>query len=148
MRLLIRFRFALVSLVGALQLSTACSSSISEPNVDCSGAVGFVLIGLLPEPGEFFADYEVRIGDSIQVVGSLHRITEAYPTFNVQQGWTCQVTATTQIPGTVNFSTTDTQVVELLPAGWIRGLSVGQATIVATSPQTSSERTFYVRVVH
>lgn len=143
-----RYLAAVVLAAGVPLIAACSSSSISEPNVDCDSYVGTILIALQPEPTGPFSSYEVTIGDSVQVVGSLQRVTAAAPSFHIQGGWTCVTTATAPVVGTVIFTTANTDVIELRPNWWIRGLSAGLAIVSATSPQTPFSQTFGVTVTH
>jgi len=78
-------------------------------------------------------DYTINSGDSIRLVGAVHRADAATPTFNPQVGWSCAITASSPVPGVVAFTTNDTQVIRLHANGWVRGLTFGNATVTATS---------------
>lgn len=121
----------------------ACSGSVTEPDIDCDVVLGTAFIVLTPAPSGF-ATYSVAVGDSVQVVGSVRRVTESVPSFDVQQGWSCAITASSPVIGSVAFSTTDTDIVRLDPGGWIRALSQGLATVTATSTSPVVSTTFGV----
>ena len=78
-------------------------------------------------------DYTINVGDSIRLVGAVHRADAATPTFNPQVGWSCAITASSPVPGIVALTTNDTQVIRLHANGWARGLTFGSATVVASS---------------
>ena len=105
----------------------------SEPTSECESVVGDNFIALQPEPREAIAGYEINVGDSIQLVGSVRRIDIARRTFNVQQGWYCVVAASSLVSGLVILNTTDSHLVRLSGGGWVHGLSPGLATITAAS---------------
>jgi hypothetical protein len=130
--------------VAALLSLAGCAERALEPNVDCTEAVGQVFIELQPKPTGF--GYEVPAGSSIQITASLRRTTRAEPVFRSDQGWTCNVTSTSPVPGTVSFTTDDTHIVSLSDAVWIRGLSRGLAIVTASSQQAASPVTFGVVV--
>jgi hypothetical protein len=116
----------------------ACDDSISDPAIDCRVFEGLVFIELAPAPSGTFVDYQVNVGDSIQVSGSLHRVDRAEPAFNVQQGWSCRTTASSPVSGTVSLSTTSSEIVQLRPGGWIRGLIPGLAIVTASSTEPAA----------
>jgi hypothetical protein len=130
--------------VAALVSLPGCGERALDPNVDCSQAVGQVFIELQPRPAGLA--YEVSAGSSIQITGSLQRTIRAEPVFRLDQGWTCNVTSTSPVSGTVSFTTDDTYIVTLSDGGWIRGLSRGLAIITASSQQAASPVTFGVVV--
>ena len=121
----------------------ACSGEVTEPDIDCTFALGVPFIELAP-PTPGFETYTIAVGDSIQVVASLRQVTEAVPTFNVQQGWTCAIIASSPLTGSVALTTNDTNIVRIDPGGWIRALNNGSATITATSTAPVVSTTFGV----
>jgi hypothetical protein len=130
--------------VAALVLPAGCGGNALEPNVDCSQAVGQVFIALQPEPAGL--GYQVSAGDSIHVTGTIHRATRAEPVFRLHQGWTCNVTSTSPVAGTVSFTTDDTHLIAIRTGGWIRGLGRGLAVVTASSQEAVSPLTFGVFV--
>ena len=124
----------------------SCGDDSFGPTVDCDLVVGQLFIELTPEPLGVWLDYEVDVGDSLQVRGTVHRVDEAAPRFDVQRGWYCTGTASTLVPGTVTLATEDTELVRLAPGGWIQGLQPGTARITASSAAPAASRDIYVLV--
>lgn len=112
----------------------SCGNSTSEPEENCDGLVGLLFIELVPPPSGTFSDYEVRVGDSIQLRPVVHRVDAARRTFNPQQGWYCVTSASSPATGVVTLTTNDVALVRLNPNGWVRGLSRGFAVVFAASP--------------
>ncbi len=138
---------ALAVLFAALLSSVGgCGGGDSlSPEIDCAGVIGFPFVVLDPTPPGV-QGYQVAKGASIQIAASLSRVTEAEPAFNVQQGWYCVTTASVPATGTVIFSTTDTDIVQLAAGGVIHGLVEGFATITARSANPVAETVFGVHV--
>ncbi|HUF30045.1 MAG TPA: hypothetical protein VMM77_05210 [Gemmatimonadaceae bacterium] len=120
--------------------AVGCSADAFAPP-ECDGAIGVIFVDLQPPPSGTFLDYTVDVGDSIRVTGSLRRVDDSEAIFNPQQGWSCTTSASSQVGGTLIFSTLDTTLVRLSAGGWIRGLSQGTALVTAssTSPAASTD---------
>jgi hypothetical protein len=124
---------ALLLAVAASLAPVACKHTVLGPTVECDGLVGDLFIELTPAPLGVFVDYELFVGDSLQVVGTVRRIDEAAALFDVQRGWYCTDSASSPVPGTVTFATGDAALVRLGAGGWIRGIGRGTAKITASS---------------
>lgn len=117
----------------AALVPAACRHTVLGPTVECDGLVGELFIELTPAPLGVFYDYEVDVGDSLQVAGAVRRIDEAAALFDVQRGWYCTDAASSSVPGAVTFATDDAALVRLRAGGWIHGLERGTAKITASS---------------
>lgn len=135
-------RVALLAIFAAV----GCSDRIFEPSSDCSSTIGVVFIQLHPPPEDLFASYTIDVGDSIRVTGTLRRVDESEPVFNIQQGWYCRTVASSGIGGAVSLGTTDTLLLRLHPSGWMRGLQHGLALVQATSGSPEAHLDFGVLV--
>ena len=139
-------RLAVAALVASVAVA-ACEDSVIGPTVECGPPAGdLFFIELHPEPSGTFADYELEIGDSIQVTASLHRVDDTEPGFNPQQGWYCVTTASSPVSGAVTLGTSDEALLRVHANGWIRGLRQGLAGVAASSTSPLARRDFGVLV--
>ena len=131
----------LAVVVCVLGVVTACRGVSSDPPNDCSYLVGYHFIVMQPPTSGVIYDYTINVGDSIRLIGTVHRADAATATFDPLGGWSCATTASSQVPGVVTFTTNDTQLVRLHANGWVRGLTFGSATVVAasTSPAATDD---------
>ena len=124
---------------------SACTEISSDPPIDCNSFHPY-FIELDPAPSGVLVDYQINVGDSIRLTGSVRREDSSTPIFNPQQGWYCVTTTSSPVSAVVTFTTNDTQVLRIGANGWIRGLSFGSATVVASSvtPAVSADIGFFV----
>ena len=139
-------RSAAVLALAATSLGASCGHDVLGPTIDCDGMKGLLFIELTPEPPGVLFDYEIGIGDSLQVQGAVQRVDEATEMFDPQRGWFCTETATTPLSGTVVLDTDDTELVRLGPGGWIVGLRQGTAIVTASSATHAVSLDLYVLV--
>jgi hypothetical protein len=139
-------RLAAAALVGSVAIA-ACEDSVIGPTVECGPPEGdLFFIELHPEPSGTFADYQVNVGDSIQVTASLRRVDDTEPGFNPQQGWYCETTASSPVSGVVTLGTNDGELLRIHANGWIRGLHQGLAGVTASSTSPLAQRDFGVLI--
>ena len=139
-------RLAVAVLAGSVAVA-ACERSVIGPTVECGPPEEDIFfIELHPEPSGTFADYQVDVGDSIQVTASLHRVDDTKPGFNPQQGWYCETTASSPVSSAVTLGTTDGELLRVHANGWIRGLRQGLAGVTASSTSPLAQRDFGVLI--
>lgn len=110
----------------------ACTEVSSDPPIDCNSYHGY-FIEFQPAPTGVIYDYQINVGDSVRITATVRREDSATPAFNPQQGWYCVTTTSSPVSAVVTFTTSDTHLLRIGANGWIRGLSFGSATVVASS---------------
>src|SRR5687768_4621265 len=102
----------------ALAVVVACSDVSSDPPIDCDSLTGQHFIVMQPPATGSIYDYTFNVGDSIRLIGTVHRVNGATATFDQLGGWSCAITGSSPVPGVVTFTTNDTQRITIGADNW------------------------------
>ena len=128
-----------VATAAMIAVVIACHDPAEPAPLEACWLAGTVYFVLAPEPvsgyiGDIFRDYDVPVGDSLQVDVTAYRIVEAYYINDPMViGPRCIPFETEELSVPVAFTSSDEQVARTRSGGWIHGVAPGVATVTIRS---------------